>query len=396
MAVKGVIFDVSDTLVAASGAAASGVRAALDRLRNLDVAVVAVSTHPARQSLARAGIDVDLLVTKADVKANKGNPVWIDFIKERTGLQTNELIYVGDSDLDMRTAANSHMVYVHAVWAASHGRYGIPAPTPDWVAAVVEHIFRKQHHWYWSLDTQDRDGHRVRTMALIDGNGAGDSNLKNDLIAVLKREESRKVGRMELRDFLVLHLIASLYGEGLTEEVDWWTTYPGRQGQRKQALGSLLEYGAKLFRDKYQPDLFVRHSPAIHSRDARSEGGLLGAIRNQVDTIHLNPALHSHLVGRKVLTIDDFVTDGPTTEVARNMLLAGGSADVINVGIGKYGPNMNVLTLKPGAGQAWNIFAATPQYDNLVFEHRPERGYRDMTALNEFLQSRNAIAGEPL
>jgi hypothetical protein len=70
------------------------------------------------------------------------------------------------------------------------------------------------------------------------------------------------------------------------------------------------------------------------------------------------------------------------------VLLAGGSADVINAGNGKYGLNMNLLTHKPGIGHAWNIFAATPQYDSLTIEHRPERGNQHMKALNEFLQSR--------
>ena len=37
------------------------------------------------------------------------------------------------------------------------------------------------------------------------------------------------------------------------------------------------------------------------------------------------------------MVIDDFITNGYSTECARNLLYAGGASDVISIGIGKYG-----------------------------------------------------------
>ena len=39
------------------------------------------------------------------------------------------------------------------------------------------------------------------------------------------------------------------------------------------------------------------------------------------------------------MIIDDFITNGYSTECARNLLYAGGASDVISIGIGKYGPS---------------------------------------------------------
>src|SRR5207253_1131479 len=135
------------------------------------------------------------------------------YIEQATGLHTNQLFYVGDSDGDMITASQGHVVYAHAGWAAPKGEYGLLAPMPRWVAAVIEHIFRKEHLWWWSLDYADTNGNQVRKMALIDGRGAGDDNLKAGLISVFKNERNAMVGMMPLMDFVMLHLMASMYAE---------------------------------------------------------------------------------------------------------------------------------------------------------------------------------------
>jgi phosphoglycolate phosphatase-like HAD superfamily hydrolase len=162
MAVEGAIFDVSETLVDRDGRAVPSASEAFARLSRIGVRIIAVSTHPIARQLRSAGLSPDLVVTRQEVNANKGSRAWVDYIKRQTGLESNELIYAGDTDLDMRTAANSQLVYFHAGWVGPREKYGMLATSPQWIAAVVEHIFRKKHPWWWSIDSTDPSGKRVR------------------------------------------------------------------------------------------------------------------------------------------------------------------------------------------------------------------------------------------
>ncbi len=396
MAVESVIFDVSGTLLDKTGTAAPGVIPAIQRLQSRGVKVLAASNEPKSKAtihseLSTAGVIVDHLFTKDDVGVNKGSPKWIERICQDTGLSKNQLLYVGDSDKDMWTASHARVVYVHAGWSAPPSQYGLQAAAPGWVPAVVEHIFRKRHRWFWTVDTKDRNGNRVRKMALIDGDGAGRAGLKIDLLSTFKHSGTPCVGPMLLKDFVMLHLVASIYEEGLHDEAGWWTTYPGHAGKLNTVMGDFLDVAAKLFRRKYQGELFVRHAPAVTSTEAYHRGDLVEALDNQLTTVHLNPALREKLKGQSVLIIDNFLTRGPTTETARNMLLAAGAPDVTAVAIGKYGGRNYVFTAPED--MEWDPF--TRRYPaGSVFHQAYLTGTQHNAALREFLASYDAMAAE--
>lgn len=347
MSVEGVIFDVSDTLLTRTNTAVPGTIAMVDRLRGAGVQIIAVHNNGPRtqiaQRLAQAGFMVDLVVTRQSVGISKGSPRWIDWIMGHTGLARHELFYVGDSRYDMITASHSRVVYAHALWANSNHAYGLPAPAPGWVAAVVLHIFRKQHPWAWQYTYQNDQGARLRLMALVDGNGAGDHGLKQDLITLLKDYGHPSMGLLSLREFVVLHLLASIVTERLYEETDVWTSYPSRDGVRRNRLAQALDLTAKLFRDAYLPDLLERHTPAQHSRAAFHAGGIAGAIDNQLTTTRVHPRHAGQLDGKTVLLLDDFLTRGCTTGVGHLALRGAGATDVVIVAVGKYGPWVHIL-----------------------------------------------------
>ncbi len=392
MAVEGVIFDVSNTLVTSSGSAAPGAVEAIERLRGMGVQIIAVSNDPPKRTvegqLMGAGLHADYVYTSAEIGKNKGSPLWIDRIKADTGLATNQLLYVGDSKGDMITASHAKVVYFHAEWVTPHGMYGFPAPAPGWIAAIVEHIFRKQHLWYWTLDASDTAGRRVRQMAMIDGNGAGDDVLKSGLIDVFKRNQQWRVGQMTLRDFVMLHLVASLYAEGLVTEANWWTTYPGSTGQVNDVMGTFLDVAAKLFRKKYNEDLIVRHQPAMKSKPAYERGQIRGAFQNQLDTVHLNPNSRHNISNSCVLILDNFITRAVTVEAGRNLLLAGGASDVVSAGIGKYGEYAWLFA--PSTNHAWNPYSTTHPPAS-TFRNVEVHGNVNGAALDEFVASHKAM-----
>jgi hypothetical protein len=399
MSIEGVIFDVSGTLLDRRGQPAAGVVEALQRIRGLGVQVVAAHNDGPRasveQQLTRAGIAVDHIITRNEVagRTAKGSPLWIARIRQDTGLETNQLLYVGDSDQDMITASHSKVVYFHAAWSVPEHRYGLAAPAPGYIAAVVQHIFRKQHPWAWRVERLSQSGTRLRQMALIDGNGAGDAQLKDDLVATLKSQGDRRVGAMLLREFVILHLVASIYAEGLQNEADIWSIYPSRDGTRASSLAQSLETAAKLFRDKYRPDLLVRSAPAVHSREAFYAGGqrLAAAIDNQLKTIIVNPLMRSEVSGKTVLMLDDFLTRGATMGVARCLLRAAGATEMVAVTVGKYGARTHLFGPPPAT--SWDPSTPAPFAGAECPSVEVTEGF-NQAALDEFVASHRAMQTE--
>lgn len=373
MAIRAVIFDVSGTLVERNGQAVPGVIALIQRLQELDIQVVAVSNESpswVRSQLQRSGIPISQVLTKYDVGKSKGSDLWIEPLKRITGLEVNSLLYVGDSDYDMFTASRGPMIYVHAGWAEPNSRYGFVAPSPSWVQAAVEHIFQKQQLWYWTLDTNDQLYRPVRARAVINGSGEGD--LKYDIIEVFKKDRGLgEVGPMSLRDFILLHMVASICAEGWHLGSDLWTTYPGHDHSQSPAMQSFLAVTAKLFRQKYEAGLVERHTAALSSREANKQS-LKTAFNNQLDTVRINPP-KGGLAGKHVILFDDFITRGPSVETARNLLLQAGAGGVLAVGIGKYGSAINVLSQAGAADPELRLDLTT--------------GTTNQAALNEFIAS---------
>jgi hypothetical protein len=377
--------------------AVPGIIEAIERLRALGIQIIAAENNgPALATatvLSHAGIPVDHVVTRREVGVNKGSPYWITHICQITGLATNQLLYVGDSRQDMITASHSNVVYIHAAWTGTPSPYGFQAPTPGWVAAVVTHIFRKRHPWGWTLNHPATGGRTIRQLALVDVNAVKQAAIQNDLLAMFKERREPQVGLMPLREFVTLHLTASIYADSLQDQTDTWGTMPSHDGRRVNRMGPRLDIVAKLFRDNYNGELFIRHRVAQHSSDARSQGGISGAITNQIETLHLNPAVTQRIAGRTILLIDDFLTKGVSTGVGRLLLRLGGAHDVLVVASVKYGSSSIVLT-RPDDAQRWDPTLAAPVGSAASIRYREVDGTFREAAQNEFIASYRAMQGE--
>lgn len=55
----------------------------------------------------------------------------------------------------------------------------------------------------------------------------------------------------------------------------------------------------------------------------------MGSVRNQVNTVSLNPPHQDRVEGKSIVVIDDFPTRGRPSERALNLLLPAGAAGVI-------------------------------------------------------------------
>ena len=217
----------------------------------------------------------------------------------------------------------------------------------------------------------------MNVLAMIDGNGAGIPALKNDLLNFLKYGGNPTCGPLTVREFMMYHLIGSIYGAGIHISADTWTVYPGSSGGPNEPMGPFVKLGARLFRDQYVGDLLTRHTKSIDSGQAH-DNKISVDFGNQINTVHVNPSQLARVRGKSVVVVDDFVTQGYSLECARNLLFESGAEDVTCVNIGKYGRRYNVIT--PVPGYEWDPFIAEFHQDT-SFQRIISTGQTDPTAL---------------
>lgn len=391
MGLRAIIFDLDDTLIKSNGSPVEGVPELLDQLRKWNLRIVIVSNKPRQKGLKKlqnANLQFDLFITGEDLGVKKGSPEFILEPCKRIEIKTDQVIYVGHSNLDMRTSSNARAIFVNVTWAPKENDYGIKINSPDSLSKFISHYLMKNHLWYWKLEEMDRLGRRIKILCMIDGSAGGNREIKSYLILVLKEKRDIKVKGESFKSFLLFHLLGSIYLDGVYRGIDYWTTYPGHtQGSTNDVMGGFLEIAAKLFRDQYLDNLFIRHKDAQKSAYARHAREIV-YFTNQTNTIHLNPQLKTKIRGKRILVIDDFTTKGYSFECARNILYYAEAEEVVCVSIGKYGPNYLIQTPKDSI--SWNPYTSQSFNEN-DFNKIEMRGINDQNAFMEFLDSYNKI-----
>lgn len=359
MPVKAIVLDVSGTLIhEETGAVVAGVPEMIAALRQLQLHIVAVSNKAPTVSLEPLGVHEHELLDSTSAGGTKGTKHFVAAVCTRLDVQPNEILYLGDSDNDMREAVNNSVIFFLAAWSNPDYPYGIPVATPQLFVQIVETFFRKEHLWYYRIDDQDGAGRPVIVRALLDPDLAQDTGIKR----LLKQKiDGQFSPAFTTSTFLSLHLLASVYGEGLhllgkPGKPNLWCIYPGHDRTQTGVLTEFARIAARLFRKRYEPEVIVRHQPAIKSAYARANR-TPPTITNQLTTIHLAPTLRSRIRGRTILLFDDFTTYAHSFETARNFFLTAGAERVVAIAVGKYRAPYQARVPQPGV--VWNNFAPT-------------------------------------
>jgi len=339
MSIKVVILDLSGTTCKSSRQLQNGIEELLSFCKSKDLKVAFVTNTPNKYAsiLSSKELIYDCLVHPKLVNKKKPSPEFIYYIEKKLGISRNKFIYIGDSDKsDAFCAANARVLYFCAKWANPSPQYGIPVATPIHVKKYIQKYLLKENFWGWKLETQDALGNRVRVLTLLDCR----SPLRS--IAV----DTFKWGKMKHRQFFLSHLITSIYLSGIYNEVDYWATYPPHTigNSLNPTMRHYIKIASQEFRDKYI-DLFVRYRESRDSGASRSLH-LPMDFENQIGTVHLNSVFNRKLRNKKILVLDDFITQGFSSECARNLLYKSGARDVICMGIGKYGERYNQITIR--------------------------------------------------
>lgn len=258
-------------------------------------------------------------IADRDGTPKKPKPESIQWILKSFNLEPHEVIYIGNSDVDMQTAVNSGLLFLNASWYGKKTNYGFEFKNPYEIARFIDIFCLRDHLWAYAIDNGELEYYALG----IYGTQEKKYDYSHDA------REAAKFGRGH-PDFWIKYLLSTVYFSGLHKHIDYIAPYPGHsQGSTPTVMEETLVTFAKCFRTKYLKDLIIRHTTAQKSAYARSEGRRLDHL-NQLNTIKLNPnPLQSEgkrykncplKLGKTVLVIDDFCTQGYSLEAARAYL----------------------------------------------------------------------------
>jgi hypothetical protein len=255
------------------------------------------------------------------------------WVRGQLGLEAREVVYVGSTTSDMRTAVNGQVLFLNAHWFKKVSYYGFDFTSPKDLGRFIDLFCFRDRAWFFDVEAE---GLRVLSLAPYSTRIEGYERYTRDAQAALKR-----MGTGGHPEFWLRYLITSLYLSGLYERVDYVVTYPGHSPDSSPSVLSHddLDTFAKCFRINHLKDLLVRHRTATKSSYARGRGQVLDH-SNQLNTVKLrrdpmrtngsrfrnNPIKP----GKTVLVIDDICTEGNSLDTARALIQKLG-ADVLLV-----------------------------------------------------------------
>lgn len=260
-------------------------------------------------------------------------------------LSSSEVIYIGNSEIDFRTAINSDLLFINAIWERQEVGYGFVLSSPSEVGRFISAFGLKQHPWYYQID----DPIQYRSMAPFS------THWEDYREYSLAARQAAKTGTPE-RHFFLKSLVASLHFSGLTDDINYIACYPGHKpGFGNPFMDDVLAILGDCFRANYIPDLIVRRTQAPKSQLLRIRGRDPDPL-SQLNTICLTKLplrqpgkrykTPVRLSGKTVLVIDDFCTEGYSLEAARLFLEEAGANVILVSWLKTINRGYNILGLR--------------------------------------------------
>lgn len=255
-----------------------------------------------------------------------------DFILQKQGWNRREVVFIGNSDIDMKTASTGRLMFLNATWHGTANPYGFQFSSPLDIARFLDCLCLGLTDWFWAIN----DG-PLRVYAMAPFSTLSSQYLQAHAYSANARATSKQgIGDSTFWGRL---LAARVYFSGLVDEIDYITAYPGHAPDSKPTvIGEALNILGGSLRKSYLPDLLIRHERAQKSQTARSAGKAVD-VGNQLTTIRLNASPQRGLTGnayksmpvrsgKTVLLVDDFCTEGNSFEAGRAFINSTGATTI--------------------------------------------------------------------
>jgi hypothetical protein len=252
-------------------------------------------------------------------------------ILSATGAALGETILVGSKQEDMLAGVNNGLLLVRPAWYGDDMEYGFRVGSISQLARFCEVFALRQHPIYWSIDSGNL---QVRSMGPFSTYFEEFAEYGTNAKQVAKENKGNP-------EFWFFAVVSTLYFSGIVHGVDFICPFPGHNpaatGGIRKLLDAVMSQFGKCFRKPYLPNLIVRHTQSQKSQYLRPEQK---SFRNHLNTIYLSqrprhydraepPKAMLSLRSKRVLVVDDFVTNGRSLDTARAYIEAAGGTAVL-------------------------------------------------------------------
>jgi hypothetical protein len=250
-------------------------------------------------------------------------------VLQKQGWTHNDVIFVGNNDVDMRTARNARILFLNAMWHRETSPYGYQFESALDVARFIDCFCLDGNDWFWSINAGPLRVYAIAPFSTLSPKYAAAQDYSTHARSTAKHlgGDATFWGRL---------LASRVYFSGLVDEIDYICSYPGHSTASKQpVVTDALTILADSLQRRYLPDLIVRHATAIKSQSARIAGNAVDHL-NQLGTIRLEKfpvksksgeRYKSSPIksGKTVLVVDDICTEGNSFESARALIEKAGA-----------------------------------------------------------------------
>lgn len=263
------------------------------------------------------GEDIRYFITTRNNMPRKPRPQAIPSLLKVLECEENEILFIGNSNIDMQAAVNGRIVFLNATWFGQENKYGFIFDNPKSIAKFVDTFFCRQHLWSFKIEVANLRYYSLAPYGTYDAVKELYGNYSSDA----RRTAKDGLGHPE---FWGRYLSATSLLSGIYKEVDYICPFPSHSANKwRDPLQNSIDTFEKCFRHKYLKNLIVRHTSSLESHTHRDSVNHI----THLNTIRLNPQpdrpngkvyKKSPLVtGKTVLVIDDFCTQGYSLEAAR-------------------------------------------------------------------------------
>jgi hypothetical protein len=167
--------------------------------------------------------------------AERGEMPWkpradaVKHILADQGWSKREVLYVGNSDDDMKTARNGGVLFLNALWHGEANPYGYQFQSAKDIARYVDCLCLGLDNWFWKLVKGDLRVYALAPFTTLSPSYPQAHNYSAHAKATAKASAGNATfwGRL---------LAARVYFSGLVDEVSYITAYPGHSPESKPTV----------------------------------------------------------------------------------------------------------------------------------------------------------------
>ena len=224
--------------------------------------------------------EYEVLIAEEGDVPYKSTKEAMDYILKKHNLtEPNEVIYIGNTEADMKTALHSRVLFLNVTWFKQEVEYGLFFEHPIKLFLFIKLFCLREHLWFFKIETEHTKFYSLGPYIPAERKRSGTPS--KDVFVALK---------LQKRDpsFWAHYLCSSIYFSDIYKKINYMSSYPGYStSSPSSSLEPQVIAFCKSLNIRYVKNLILRHKTAIKSAFARARGEYIDEF-NQLNTIKLN------------------------------------------------------------------------------------------------------------